>query len=301
MPWSNVWQSRCGEIYQSPCGEFGQSGGLGPIYVSLGLKTGPLPQASVVRVTQSGSEATIVSGLANGWTNIVLDSHGNLFGADLGGTLYKQTPSGTRTNFATITSSSNYQFLAIDHDDNIYANPATNVFPPAPIQQITPSGSVSTFATIGYPTPSSSSSSYSAQILLGAMWCDASNNLYCCWFDNDGFDELSRIDMITPSAVVSQYATLGGQSVQGLTGDSAGNLYFGYETGGDIYQVPPGGGSFSSWVPLGSINGLTVDPDDNIYAIGIGSLYKITPAKVVTTILSSPGNSMGIYYSDANQ
>ena len=135
------------------------------------------PAGAVTNVATSAS-FTYPQGMA-------VDSSGNIYVANYGSptsTIYKVTPGGTITTFASITGGA--QNMVFDTLGNLFVADSTN----NNVRKITPAGAVSTFAT-GFTFPA-------------GICRDSSNNLYVA---NAGASTISKI---TTGGTVSTFLTM---------------------------------------------------------------------------------------------
>ena len=236
----------------------------------------------------------------------MVDRIGNVFALDNGtATIYKFSPSGVRSTFAS-SLSNNAHALAFDSSGNLYVsdggtgtiyeyapdgsrttfasglnNPAGMVFDPVgnlyianagdnAISKISPSGSASTFA-IGLNSP-----------LYLAF--DSSGNL----FESDnasGVNGAGSINKFTPNGVQSVFAS-GLDSPYGLTFGSNGNLYEIDRNSGIIYEFAPNGTKsvFFKGAPFSGffITFATISPLVNVSAAS-SSITILTPESIATS------------------
>src|SRR5207248_4576317 len=164
---------------------------------------------------------------------LAFDSAGNLFvAADV--TIYKFTPTGARTTFATVQNGANG--LAFDPAGNLFVaagvfellNPNTGL-----VYKFTPTGVRTTFASgLNYPF---------------ALAFDSRGNLFVADGGYDGFDFPvlgAAVYKFTPSGLRSTVASEDDQVPVipgGLAIDSADNLFVANEDSGNILKFTPGG------------------------------------------------------------
>lgn len=244
---------------------------------------------------------------------MVEDSLGNVYVTNSNNTshIWKITPSGVLTIFATTTS--NPRWMAIDSNDNLYittsngyvykvtnsgavsivyiiSNPqgivvdsSNNVFfirydgsNNSIIEKITPSGTQSTFVNLGNIS------------VIPLLLIDSSNNLYA--IDNI----LQKVVKITPSAVVSYF----GSGVSANNGSiQLGNIQMVIDSSGNIFNNNWGQQRVYKTTPLGVTTyyslsskpiSLSIDSNDNLYAsMYDNTITKITPLGVITTLGST--------------
>ena len=140
------------------------------------------------------------------------------------------------------------------------------------VTRITLDGQVSTFATG----------------LNGASGnvFDADGNLYQSSIRD------AQVVRITPDGTTEVYASGIGGGVIGLAFDSAGNLYANSCGQNQIYRITPDRAVsvFASGAPLSCPNGLTSDPEDNLYAVNFdnGIVSRIDPSGNITQLARTP-------------
>jgi hypothetical protein len=201
---------------------------------------------------------------------LAFDSSGNLFVAG-GGNVTKITPAGVVSLFANLPPGSFGGYgIAIDAADNLYVGGAATV----QIVKITPGGVVSIYATLTTGTT--------------GLAIDGVGNLYKLGGDN-------TVKMIPAGGgPASIYATLPGNNLYGLAFDSFGNLYASDLTSVNLYKIPPGGGSYTTFGTLiAGSDGLAFDYSGNLYAAHLfaDAISRVTAsgtASVVGTSLSGP-------------
>jgi sugar lactone lactonase YvrE len=202
---------------------------------------------------------------------VTVDSSGNLYIADSGNdTIRKITSAGVVSTFAgtagtpgsadgtgTAASFSAPTGITVDAGGNLYVADTGN----DTIRKITPAGVVSTLAgTAGTPGSADGTGSAAGFYFPRGIAIDPSGNLYVADSGNE------TIRKITPAGVVS---TLAGTA--GTPGAADGT------------------GSAASFA---SPQGITLDSAGNLYVADMNNntIRKITPAGVVTTIIGSSTN-----------
>jgi streptogramin lyase len=175
--------------------------------------------------------ATLLPGTL-GPSGMAFDSAGNLFVASFsGGAVEKIAPGGAVSAFAAVTNPFGLAISPLNGD--LYT--VSGTFAGGPIAQITPGGTVSGFFGLG---------SFNCELAF-----DAEGNLYAT-------GSTREIDRITPAGVRSPFATSGlpdVNGVQGMSFDSAGNLYVSAQGGLNIGRIAPDG-TYSPFVTLGPSN-----------------------------------------------
>jgi sugar lactone lactonase YvrE len=251
--------------------------------VVLGLARAALAQTLYVscgtaidKVTSDGTVTSFVTGLSSGLSGLAFDSGGNLYAASQGGgVIYKITPTGSVSTFASIY---NPIGLAFDSSGNLYAA-GFNDGAVGYVYQITPGGVVTTFADNNLSAP------------LGLAF-DSSGNLYATKAN-------SKIVELAPNnngGAGTNIVNSGLLSPYGLAFNSAdNNLYTGNPVG-TIYKVTTAG-AVTTFVNTGSANyliGIASDSSGNLFAaVGSGGnkILEITPTGTVTTFASLSGPS----------
>ncbi len=231
---------------------------------------------------ENGNQSTFASGGFLTPNAIVFDDQRNLYTSEGGyptagaGKIYKFTPDGIRTTFA---SGINPYGLAIDASGNVYAGDAFA----NQVYKFTPAGVRTTFAT--------------GVSALGLVF-DSNGNLFVSDPSPVGGGS-PAINMITPGGVKSIFAS-GLSYPVGLAFDSNGNLYVAdSSSSGTIYVFTPAGARtvFAAGLP-NSIQYITFDNAGNLYAAsGVGSIYKITPDRTVTVLTTITGSAHGVVFN----
>ena len=191
-------------------------------------------QATILKIPRDGSPAIFASGFASNLfiSGLATDRNGNLFAVagdqgdpNIASTIFKFTPGGARTTFASLPGQSSS--LAFDSTGNLYVSDSGDLT----IYKFTPNGSRTVFAG---PT-----SFASGQSPFGLAF-DKFGNLFVSTEGNAGSDAILKF---TPNATVSTFAS-GLNFPRGLTFDSDGNLFVAeiVQTGpGDILEFDPAG------------------------------------------------------------
>ncbi|MDB5032349.1 hypothetical protein [Mucilaginibacter sp.] len=175
---------------------------------------------------------------------------------------------------------------------SITADPSGNLYVvDGQIRKVTPAGTVSTFAggtTFGYVDATGTNASFNS---IQGIVSDASGNLYVC--DNGNY----RIRKITPAGVVSTFAGNGTKAtVDGpastasffapryITIDASGNLYV--TDAGSIRKITPSG-LVSTLINNGYYDRIAADVAGNIYVANGFKIIKITPSGVTSVFAGS--------------
>jgi hypothetical protein len=279
----------------------------------------------VYKITPAGSMTTFASVATNGahGNSLVFDSIGNLYWGvsnhfngssyNLTSYVYKITPAGSMTTFASVaTNGAVGNAIAFDSAGNLYWG-VSNHFNGSSynitsyVYKITPAGSMTTFASVA-----------TIGAHGNAIIFDSIGNLY--WGVSNHYNGTIRnltsyVYKITPVGSMTTFASVATNGAIGnsLAFDSAGNLYWGmsnYYNGTTwnltsyVYKITPAGSmtTFASVATIGAHgNSLVFDSIGNLYW-GISNVYngssynltsfvyKITPAGSMTTFASVATN-----------
>jgi hypothetical protein len=275
--------------------------------------------------TTGSTDGTGGAARFNGALGVATDSAGNVYVADtFNETIRKITPAGVVTTLAGTAGMSGStdgtgaaaRFkapwgLAADGVGNVYVADTGN----DTIRKITPAGMVTTLAGMVGMTGSVDGMGTAARFNSPfSVASDSSGNVYVADGDNDS------IRKITPDGMVSTLAGTAGitgsadgtgaaarfSGPQGVTTDSAGNVYVADNENHTIRRITPAGvvSTFAGTAPIrGSTDGTgaaasfdgpqsaTTDSAGNTYVADTGNstIRKITPAGVVTTFAGMAG------------
>jgi sugar lactone lactonase YvrE len=253
----------------------------------LGVTTAKLANSAVTvdKVADSALEASLTkfTGLATdlAWAtdpslngqDAVADTSGNIFVINGSGDIYKITPTGTVTFFATAANAAN---IAIDSSNNMFAALTDGV-----IYKITPSGTVTEWINTGVNSP--------CQITF-----DNNDWMYV------GNSDINLVYKISPSKVITTHASLPHPARHGLVADSSDKL-FALNADYGIYEIATNGSS-SVFLDTGMSYpiALSIDNNDNLYVgdSGIPSILKVTPSAVVSTFATTATSTNGGAYFD---
>lgn len=272
---------------------------------------------------KGSADGTAAAAQFNEPAGLAADGAGNLYVSDsVNDTIRKLTPGGMVTTLAGTagaTGSSDgtgaaarFNFpegLAADRAGNLYVADHLNYT----IRKITPAGLVTTLAGTADIRGSTDGTGTAARFFAPeGVAIDAAGNVYVA----DMFNHAIR--KITPAGVVSTFAgtavvrgSADGTGVAarfaepvGIAADSAGNVYVADMFNYAIRKVTPAGvvttlagaaGVEGSTDGIGaaarfkSPNGIAADGAGNVYVTDAGSIRKITPAGVVTTLPGTVG------------
>ncbi|MEA2050455.1 MAG: hypothetical protein U9O56_06980, partial [Campylobacterota bacterium] len=183
---------------------------------------------------------------------IAIDSKDNVYIVDIGNyTIYKVTPTGTKTEFST-----GYSYpsaIAIDSSDTLYVSDISTDI----IYQVTSTGEKTEFST-GYSSPY-------------ALAIDSNDNLYVA---DDGYDTVYKV---TPSGEKTEYST-GYYTPYALAIGSDDSLYVS-DVGYDIvYKVTTSGDKSEYSSGYDSAYAITIDSNDNLFVSDdyYNTVYKVT-------------------------
>jgi sugar lactone lactonase YvrE len=201
-------------------------------------------------------------------------SPGDLYASDGSGNIYKFTPGGTQSTFA---SGLNQPFgLAFDSAGNLFEADqfSDNIY------EFTPGGTRSTFAT-GLDNPT-------------GLAFDSAGNLF------EADEDSGMIYKFTPGGTRSTFAT-GLNGPTGLAFDSAGNLFEADLGSNQIYEFTPGGGRSTFAAGLDFPAGLAFDSAGNLFVAdeGSGNIYKFTPGGTQSTFATGLELPAGLAFDSA--
>jgi streptogramin lyase len=227
---------------------------------------------TVYSVSSGGVVTPFVAGVGGGTSEtmgLAVDSSGSLYAACLqGNSVYKVTPSGAISTFATGFTGT--ACLAFDKSGNLYVSDDVA----GTIDKITPSGAVSTFATVASPT---------------GLAFNASGDLFVT------SNAIATISEITPSGAVSVFATIPGRGSWGLAFDAAGNLYVPdtSSSSAGIYKITPGGSISTFASGFCEPQFVTFDQSGNLYTDNYPNyVSEITPSGQISTFETGPNGPM---------
>lgn len=300
--------------------------GTGNVTVTVNgvTATGPVFTYKVTQVVTNFAGNAFSGGSANGTgaaaaffqpTGLAADGAGNIYVGDTNNNLIRKiSPDGVVTTFAgsgqaghTNGTGSAASFngpagIAVDAAGNVYVADEYNSL----IRKITASGVVTTLAGRGSVQPitdgTGTAASFGRPIGIAV---DGSGNVFVA---DQGAGHIRKI---TPAGVVTTIYGGSGLDPYYIALDKAGNIYATDVTANNIKKITQSG-ILSTFAGSDSIIGgdldgtgkaagfskpvgITIDGDGNLYVIdtGYGSLRKITPAAVVTTIGGGSGDIYG--------
>ena len=271
---------------------------------SLALLVAGTAQAATLTTLKFG-----VYGLQN--DALTLGPDGQLYGTASGGAnnngiVFKISTTGNFTTLADLKTSVSGQGspggLVFDSGGNIFgvANDATGASSKETIFKLTPSGTLSRFATLGIATYPND-----------GLTIDANDTLYGVT-PYGGSSFRGSVFKVTSAGVATTLATFndanGAYPADQLTLDAAGNIYGTTENGGLGISASSNGfgtvfkisntGIFSTLVLFDGLNGanprgkLAIDAGGNLYGTTVGgnSLFKVSSAGVLTTLAKFTGS-----------
>ena len=227
------------------------------------------------KVTPAGTKSIFASGLI-GASNLAFDKSGNLFALDRPSkTLYKFTPAGARSTFATFNMLSVPSGLAFDSKGNLFVGELV-------------SGVIFKFTDQGIRTNFASGAGGSSGLAFdhnGDLFVSASNSVL----------------KYTPAALRTTFVT-GLNGPFGLAFDSKGLLFVSDKPIGTILSFTPGGVA-SPPFGLGITDpaGLAFDGKGNLYVANTtgNSILKFTPAGNRTTFATGFNNPSYLAFEPA--
>jgi subtilisin-like proprotein convertase family protein len=237
---------------------------------------------NIYKFTPDGTRTTFATGL-NYPDGIAFNSAGNLFEEDgFSGNIYEFTPDGTRTTFAT--GLNDPEGLAFDSAGNLFVSNHGNQSGTT-ITKITPGGTETTFAT-GLNAPY-------------ALAFDSAGDLFEA---DNGSGNINKF--INTNGTLSSTPIVfasGLNDIYGLAFNSAGNLFCLSRAGGDIYEFTPNGTqSIFANGPIGG-NQLAFDNVGNLYEAdgsdGEDAIVKFTPNGTQSIYASPFANAVGLAFS----
>jgi len=219
---------------------------------------------TIFKFTPDGTKTTFASGLS-GPGGLALDASGNLFEADENsGKIFKFTPAGTKTAFAT----------GLNHPFGLAFDPAGNLFEAddgsGTIFKFTPNGTKTIFAVgLSFPT---------------ALAFDSMGNLFAASASpNAGSGAIFKF---TPNGTKTTFAT-GLNAPTGLAFSASGNLLV--SDSGTIAKFTPDGTKTIFASLLDGPTGLAFDSSGNLFqASGSdGSIFVFTPGGTPENVFAS--------------
>jgi sugar lactone lactonase YvrE len=239
---------------------------------------------------------------------VATDSGGNVYVADFGANnIRKVTPAGVVTTLTGIAASigcadgtgAAARFI---FPEGVAADSAGNVYVAASgcntVRKIAPSGVVSTFAGTATAIGSADGTGAAARFNVPTgVASDSAGNVYLADSDNH------TVRKITPVGVVTTLAGTAGapgntdgtgaaarfNNPTGLATDSAGNVYVGDSFNGSIRKITPAG-VVSTLAAVGANGvGVATDSSGNVYVPSGYAILKISSAGVVTTLAGTAG------------
>jgi streptogramin lyase len=203
------------------------------------------------------------------------DAAGNMYISDNNG-VYKVTPGGTKTTFATGFATGVPTGIAVDPSGNVYMSGFSN----NTIYKISPAGVVSTVltsATLAVP--------YGIRL-------DNAGNLYIASYNNGGGASVYKIAAGT--STLTTFAT-GFVGTYDLSTDNTGLIYVTDRAAGKLYKITSAGVKTQIGAgTYGSPTGITLAADGSIYFADVtGDNVNVVPpgSTTATSIFSTGGNN----------
>ena len=228
---------------------------------------------SIYKVTPTGT-ATLFATAPLGVAGMARDSHGNIFvSVYSSNSIYKITPAGVSTQFATGIFGP--EEVVIDKHDNIYISSEYG----GTVTKVTPTGTVTTLAS-GFTRPAGLAIAANGNILVGEYTSD-------------------RIQQITPTGTVTLYANTGTIEPGTLVFDASGNLYLGDPFHNQIGKITPGGGPATYFASTPQPYGMAFNAAGNLFVANYTSnvIDEISPAGVVTPFITGLGSSTHLFFA----
>ena len=222
------------------------------------------PSGSMNEFTPAAAASTFVSSFGDQPEGVVFDRATNMYVAgSAGGNIYKVTPAGIVTTFAS--GMSDVHGLAFDSAGNLFASD----FNANVIYKFTPAGVKTTFAT-GLSNPK-------------GLVFDKTGNLYVANYNAGNVYEYA------PSGVRTTFASgLGAGGPSDMAFDAGGNLFVGCGNTGTIVEIKPGGATTTFGTGFNNINGLAFNDAGDLF-VANNVISKVTPAGVTSTFYGNTG------------
>jgi sugar lactone lactonase YvrE len=230
--------------------------GSGNLYVANsggGLQGTP----SIEEFDSSGIGSVFTTSGLSFPTALAFDKSGNLYVANDGNnTIYKFTPNGTGTVFATAAAGlDDPAGLAFDTNGNLYVSNFNNT-----VLEFNSSGTSSVFATSGLDNP-------------GCLALDSSGNLYVA---NGGNNTVEKFNASGIGSTFASYSTNGlAQYLQGPIGlafDSSGDLFVADHLSESILEIDPAGNMslFASGLSAADYLAIEIPEPSSLLLLGLG-------------------------------
>lgn len=197
---------------------------------------------SIFKFTPDGTRSTFATGFKNA-SDLIFNSKGDLFASDYGQkSIFKFTPDGNKTTFAPAIKAF---AIGIDRSDNLYVSDADSIF------KFTPDGNKNNFTT---------------EIRAFEMVIDGSDNLYV--------SDADSIFKFTPDGKKSTFASV--RRPNDMAFDGKGNLFVANGDNRSILKLAPDGteSTFASEIKA---NELAFDGAGNLFVSTSHSIFKFAP------------------------
>lgn len=212
----------CAAVFSAGCGGDNQDGAAAPASAA-GAPTATTTATTTVPSFET--VATIAKAAAFNGDGLTIDKSGNVYvGTSKGGTVFKVTPAGQRTLFATFPNGSTANGSDFDSKGNLYvANEAKNI-----VHKITPDGTLSDFAT-GLDGPA-------------GIYVDEHDNVIVSLYgDLASKATASKVIKIAPDKSITTLAAGGGLlNVVGIAGDGKGRYFAANFKNGELFEITGG-------------------------------------------------------------
>jgi hypothetical protein len=233
------------------------------------------------------------------------------------GIIYKYTPGGMRSTFASTGLNFPYGMTFNSSGDLFVANNIDDAGSGGYVTEITPGGVQTTIPSGPDPKGlafNSAGDLFETDYHSGNIYEDTPNGVLSIFatvspgtqamafnsagdlFVNSGYGSGNEtITEITPNGTQSTFAT-GLSYVGGLAFNSAGDL-FEADQSGNIYEFTPGGTRSTFASGLSNLGELAFNSTGNLFvAIGTGTIYEYTPGGVQSTFASGLTASVGLAF-----
>ncbi len=229
-----------------------------------GIYAGTGDSGRIYHITDSGESKLFAETGELEVHSLVLDRDGNLYAATSPhGKVFKITPGGKSSVF--FEAPEKYILaLAIDQDGNVYAGTGDA----GKVYRISPSGQSTEFAKL------------EEQQVLSLFW-DVHGSLLAGTGINGVVYRIDKQGAAKPIFDADE------DSITSVVADGKGNVYAGTSPKGVIYRISPDGRSKSLFTKATRVLSMTVDSNDNVYAVSDGTVVRIAPDETVVQLDSS--------------
>jgi hypothetical protein len=264
-------------LFLAGCGGGGDEASATPVVAST-----TTPDTSTPVVPSFQTVGTMAKAAGFNGDGLTIDKNGNVFvGTSKGGTVYRVTPAGQISLFATFPSGSTANGSDFDSKGNLYvANEALNI-----VHKVTPDGTVSDFAT-GLDGPA-------------GIYVDENDNVIVGLYGDQATKATaSKVIRIAPDKTITTLASGNGLlNVVGVAGDGHGRYFAANFKNGELFEVTGGvvkqihaGGSRINHMKYAGGYLYFPNPLDHIIRRSDlnGNIEQIAGVKTVATSLDGP-------------